>query len=193
MFRIFGHFLTITKHRHEVVRLCFRAGIGFQGLFHDLSKYSPTEFIPGVRFYTGKESPNNGERRSCGYSLAWMHHKGRNKHHFEYWYDYDMVTKKIVPVDMPDRYIKEMCCDRIAASKVYNKENYTTKSPLNYLQKSTAREKMTETTYRKLLYLLTMLAEKGEKETLKWMRQMREIPEAVANSASDIERNVSWE
>lgn len=57
MFRIFGHFLTITKHRHEVVRLCFRAGIGFQGLFHDLSKYSPTEFIPGVRFYTGKESP----------------------------------------------------------------------------------------------------------------------------------------
>ncbi len=190
MFRIFGHFLTITKHRHEVVRLCFRAGIGFQGLFHDLSKYSPTEFIPGVRFYTGKESPNNGERRSCGYSLAWMHHKGRNKHHFEYWYDYDMVTKKIVPVDMPDRYIKEMCCDRIAASKVYNKENYTTKSPLNYLQKSTAREKMTETTYRKLLYLLTMLAEKGEKETLKRMRQMREIPEAVANSASDIERNV---
>ena len=190
MFRIFGHFLTITKHRHEVARLCFRAGIGFQGLFHDLSKYSPTEFIPGVRFYTGKESPNNGERRSCGYSLAWMHHKGRNKHHFEYWYDYDMVTKKIVPVDMPDRYIKEMCCDRIAASKVYNKENYTTKSPLNYLQKSTAREKMTETTYRKLLYLLTMLAEKGEKETLKRMRQMREIPEAVANSASDIERNV---
>ncbi|MGM9983638.1 MAG: DUF5662 family protein [Fibrobacter intestinalis] len=193
MFRIFGHFLTITKHRHEVVRLCFRAGIGFQGLFHDLSKYSPTEFIPGVRFYTGKESPNNGERRSCGYSLAWMHHKGRNKHHFEYWYDYDMVTKKIVPVDMPDRYIKEMCCDRIAASKVYNKENYTTKSPLNYLQKSTAREKMTETTYRKLLYLLTMLAEKGEKETLKRMRQMREIPKAVANSASDIERNVSCE
>ena len=193
MFRIFGHFLTITKHRHEVVRLCFRAGIGFQGLFHDLSKYSPTEFIPGVRFYTGKESPNNGERRSCGYSLAWMHHKGRNKHHFEYWYDYDMVTKKIVPVDMPDRYIKEMCCDRIAASKVYNKENYTTKSPLNYLQKSVAREKMTETTYRKLLYLLTMLAEKGEKETLKRMRQMREIPKAVANSASDIERNVSCE
>ena len=193
MFRFLGHFLTITKHRHEVVRLCFRAGIGFQGLFHDLSKYSPTEFIPGVRFYTGKESPNNGERRSCGYSLAWMHHKGRNKHHFEYWYDYDMVTKKIVPVDMPDRYIKEMCCDRIAASKVYNKENYTTKSPLNYLQKSTAREKMTERTYRKLLYLLTMLAEKGEKETLKRMRQMREIPEAVANSASDIERNVSCE
>ncbi|WP_407445075.1 DUF5662 family protein, partial [Fibrobacter sp.] len=47
MFHPFRHFYTITKHRHEVVRLCFRAGIGFQGLFHDLSKYSPTEFIPG--------------------------------------------------------------------------------------------------------------------------------------------------
>ena len=86
------HFITITKHRHEVVRLCFKAGIGFQGLFHDLSKYSPSEFIPGARYYSGKESPNNGERRDNGYSLAWMHHKGRNKHHFEFWYDYDAAT-----------------------------------------------------------------------------------------------------
>ena len=121
MFHPIRHFITITKHRNEVVRLCFKAGIGLQGLFHDLSKYSPTEFIPGAKYYTGKESPNNGERRDTGMSLAWMHHKGRNKHHFEFWYDYDMKTKKIVPMDMPDRYIKEMFCDRVAASKTYNK------------------------------------------------------------------------
>ena len=170
------HFITITKHRHEVVRLCFKAGIGFQGLFHDLSKYSPTEFLPGARYYTGKESPNNGERRDTGMSLAWMHHKGRNKHHFEFWYDYEMATKKIVPMDMPDRYIKEMFCDRIAASKTYNKENYTQESPLLYLTKSTAHEKMTEKTYRKLLYLLKMLAEKGEKETFRFVRHCKELP-----------------
>ena len=172
------HFLTITKHRNEVVRLCFKAGIGFQGLFHDLSKYSPTEFIPGAKYYLGDQSPNNGERNDKGYSLAWMHHKGRNKHHFEFWYDYEMATKKLVPIDMPDRYIKEMFCDRVAASKTYNKLTYTQESPLLYLTRSTAREKMTEKTYKKLLFLLKMLAEKGEKETLLFMRRTKVLPEA---------------
>ncbi|OWV20116.1 catalase [Fibrobacter sp. UWB4] len=176
MFHPIRHFITITKHRNEVVRLCFKAGIGLQGLFHDLSKYSPTEFIPGAKYYTGKESPNNGERRDTGMSLAWMHHKGRNKHHFEFWYDYDMKTKKIVPMDMPDRYIKEMFCDRVAASKTYNKKSYTQESPLQYLTKSTAHEKMTETTYKKLLFLLKKLATDGEKETLKFMRHCKELP-----------------
>ncbi|MCQ2098462.1 MAG: DUF5662 family protein [Fibrobacter sp.] len=179
MFHPIQHFITITKHRNEVIRLCFKAGIGFQGLFHDLSKYSPTEFIPGCKYYTGKESPNNGERRDTGYSLAWMHHKGRNKHHFEFWYDYDMVTKKIVPMTMPDRYIKEMFCDRVAASKTYGGKNYTRHSPLQYLLKSTAREKMTETTYRKLLFLLTMLSEKGERRTLVFMRRTRVLPTII--------------
>ena len=172
------HFITITKHRNEVVRLCFKAGIGFQGLFHDLSKYSPTEFIPGAKYYMGDQSPNNGERNDKGYSLAWMHHKGRNKHHFEFWYDYEMATKKLVPIDMPDRYIKEMFCDRVAASKTYNKLNYTQESPLLYLTKSTAREKMTEKTYKKLLFLLKMLAEKGEKETLAFMKGTKVLPES---------------
>lgn len=170
------HFLTITKHRNEVIRLCFKAGIGFQGLFHDLSKYSPTEFIPGARYYMGDQSPNNGERIDKGYSLAWMHHKGRNRHHFEFWYDYEMATKKLVPIDMPDRFIKEMFCDRVAASKTYNKAKYTQESPLLYLTKSTAREKMTETTYKKLVYLLKMLADKGEKETLSFMRRTKVLP-----------------
>lgn len=170
------HLITITRHRHEVIRLCFKAGIGFQGLFHDLSKYSPTELIPGFKYCTGVESPNNGERREYGYSLAWMHHKGRNKHHFEYWYDYDMVTKKIVPMSMPDRYIKEMFCDRIAASKTYGGKKYDQSAPLNYLTKSTAHEKMTEETYKKLLFLLKMLSEKGEKETLKFVRNCKVLP-----------------
>lgn len=159
-----------------MIRLCFKAGIGFQGLFHDLSKYSPTEFIPGCKYYTGKESPNNGERRSKGYSLAWMHHKGRNKHHFEFWYDYEMETKKIVPMPMPDRYIKEMFCDRVAASKTYGGANYTQQAPLLYLTKSTAHEKMAPETYQKLLYLLTMLSEKGEKETLAFMHRTKTLP-----------------
>ena len=105
-----------------------------------------------------------------------MHHKGRNKHHFEFWYDYDMKTKKIVPMDMPDRYIKEMFCDRVAASKTYNKKSYTQEAPLQYLTKSTAHEKMTETTYKKLLFLLKKLAVDGEKETLRFMRHSKKLP-----------------
>ncbi|MCQ2124822.1 MAG: DUF5662 family protein [Fibrobacter sp.] len=180
MFHPIRHFITISKHRHEVIRLCFKAGIGFQGLFHDLSKYSPTEFIPGAKYYTGTESPNNGERRDKGYSLAWMHHKGRNKHHFEFWYDYEMASKKIVPMPMPDRYIKEMFCDRVAASKTYGGASYTQSSPLQYLTQSTASQKMTEDTYRKLLFLLNMLAKKGEKETLAFMRKTKVLPTSAA-------------
>ena len=84
------HFRTITKHRHKVIAHCFKAGLGFRGLFHDLSKYSPAEFIPGAKYYAGTRSPNITERELYGYSSAWLHHKGRNKHHFEYWTDFGL-------------------------------------------------------------------------------------------------------
>ena len=83
MANVIGHFRTITKHRHKVIKHCFKAGIGLQGLRHDLSKYSPTEFFNGVKYYDGTRSPNELERLDRGYSKAWLHHKGRNKHHFE--------------------------------------------------------------------------------------------------------------
>ena len=101
----FRHFSTITRHRHRVIAHCFRAGIGWQGLFHDLSKYSPAEFWVGARFYQGARSPNEEERVRYGYSKAWMHHKGRNRHHFEYWTDYNPVTKQMEPVKMPLKYV----------------------------------------------------------------------------------------
>ena len=92
------HFKTITKHRHVVIVHCFKAGVFWQGLRHDLSKYSPTEFIPGMKYYAGTHSPNETERAEFGYSLAWIHHKGRNKHHFEYWTDYNPKSKVVEPV-----------------------------------------------------------------------------------------------
>ncbi|MCM1133682.1 MAG: DUF5662 family protein, partial [Ruminococcus flavefaciens] len=126
----FGHLRTITAHRHLVMRHCFKAGIIKRGLFHDLSKYSPSEFIPGVLYFQGNRSPNEREREVNGYSTAWIHHKGRNKHHFEYWTDYSIKTGTLDPVRMPDEYIFEMFCDRVAASKIYEKEKYTDRSSL---------------------------------------------------------------
>ena len=78
------HFQTITKHKILVMQECFRVGLYRQGLLHDLSKYGWTEFRVGCRYYQGTRSPNNAEREDKGYSSAWLHHKGRNKHHYEF-------------------------------------------------------------------------------------------------------------
>lgn len=93
-----GHLKTINKHRHAVIRNCFRAGIPLQGLRHDLSKYAPVEFLNGAKYYDGSRSPNELERNDKGYSEAWLHHKGRNKHHFEYWTDYNLARKCVMPI-----------------------------------------------------------------------------------------------
>ena len=167
------HFLTVTKHRHLVIRHCFRAGIGWQGLFHDLSKYGPTEFIPGARFYQGSRSPTERERELYGYSQAWMHHKGRNKHHFEYWTDLNPQTKRYEPVPMPVRYVKEMFCDRVAASKIYQGKQYADSFPLQYFLKGNARSRMHPDTADLLESWLRMLAEQGEKATFKAIRETK--------------------
>lgn len=168
-----GHFMTITKHRHEVMKNCFKSGILVQGLLHDLSKYSPAEFIVGVSHFQGDRSPNEGEREDYGYSKAWMHHKGRNKHHFEYWTDYDSVTKKLSPVRMPKKYVIEMFCDRVAASKVYLGENYNDSAPLNYYLNGKPRRLIHEQTAKEIEHLLVMLEEKGEEATFKHIRRAR--------------------
>lgn len=159
-----NHFRTITRHRHLVIRHCWKAGIFWQGLRHDLSKYSPTEFLPGARYYQGNRSPNEKEREVLGYSVAWMHHKGRNKHHFEYWNDYNPKEKRVMPVKMPARYLAEMFCDRLAASKVYAGDQYQQDHSLRYFQNSNARKRgmLHPETEAKLMELLEILAQQGE-------------------------------
>ena len=151
---------------------CFKAGIPLRGLLHDLSKFSPAEFIPGIKYYQGTRSPNELERDLFGYSKAWMHHKGRNRHHFEYWTDVNPATKMYEPVKMPLVFFKEMFCDRVAASKTYQGENYTDEHPLNYFLRGNAKLSMHPETAETLEMLLRMLAEKGEDETFKYIKQM---------------------
>ena len=133
--------MTDTHHKLLVMKGCFAGGLYKQGLLHDLSKYSPAEFLVGARYFQGDRSPNDAERKTIGYSTAWLHHKGRNKHHHEYWTDYclDAPDKIIAPVPMPEPYVIEMFIDRIAASKIYSGDSYTDASPLHYYQKSKER------------------------------------------------------
>ena len=177
--RAWKHFKTITYHKYLVLKGCFAVGLYRQGLLHDLSKYAPSEFWVGARYSQGNRSPNNAEREAAGYSSAWLHHKGRNKHHYEYWIDYcaDGASAKqgMMPAPMPDRYIVEMFMDRIAASKVYNGRAYTDGDPLAYYEKGVGRMKefLHPYTRKRLEKLLHMLAEKGEQKTFAYIRAKR--------------------
>ncbi len=173
--KFFGHLKTITKHRHAVLCHAIKAGIFWRGLLHDLSKYSPQEFFMGVKYYSdGTKSPNEKERMEHGYSSAWLHHKGRNKHHFEYWTDFSIQEKKVVPVKMPLVFVKEMFCDRVAASKIYQKENYTDSHPIEYFMRGKPKRSIHPETSDLIESLLLMLSEKGEKETFKYIRSLKE-------------------
>ena len=168
---IWGHFKTITKHRHKVMRLCFRIGLYRQGLMHDLAKYSPTEFPKGCIYFQGDRSPNNKEREVTGISLSWLHHKGRSKHHFEYWLDYDETRPGCMRgMRMPRRYVAEMFCDRLAACQTYEKDKYTQESPVNFFYRGMGRYFMHPETRKEIGYLLTYYAEHGEDETVRYIK-----------------------
>ena len=165
-----SHLHTINEHRRMVRKICFRLGLYYQGLTHDLSKYSPSEFLVGAKYYQGYRSPNNAEREEKGYSAAWLHHKGRNKHHYEYWMDYAAIEGGIIPARMPNRYLAEMYADRVAASKIYNKDKYTQDMPLKYFLRGKDAALIEKHTKVELEHLLNMLAQQGDAETEKYIR-----------------------
>ena len=125
---VFRHFWLVTKHKHEVFKNCLKCGIVWQGIVHDLSKFTPVEFIERARYFQGNRSPIGVCRRETGVSKAWLHHKGRNKHHIEYWHD---VECKVHPM-MPYKYAVECVCDKLAATKIYNGKSYTNQKPLEH-------------------------------------------------------------
>ena len=170
--KLTGHLRTIMRHRRKVFVLCCRAGIPFAGIKHDLSKFSPSEFIPGVIYYAGGvRSPNELERLDKGYSAAWMHHKGRNRHHFEYWTDYDPVTRRVTPVKMPLGSVAELLCDRIAASKTYKGKEYTDAHPLEYFLGGKATRTIHTETSDYIEGMLTLLRDEGESAMLKRLKR----------------------
>ena len=164
------HFKTITKHRWLVRSGCFKVGLYWQGLTHDLSKYSPTEFGVGAKYYQGTRSPNAAEREEKGYSEAWMHHKGRNRHHYEYWTDMNRETRVYESVPMPRKYLVEMIMDRIAACKTYQGKDYTSASALAYFDRSREKSLMNPQIRQELAYILTMLRDEGEEKTFRYLK-----------------------
>ena len=176
MTKWYKHLKTINNHKRMVMKYCFKVGLYKQGLLHDLSKYSYTEFSVGAKYYQGTRSPNDAEREDKGYSGAWLHHKGRNKHHLEYWIDYDIAQEPgkehsgMAGMKMPVRYVAEMFIDRISASKNYQKEKYTDHSALDYYLHGRSHYLIHPDTEAMIHYLLLMLSVKGEKETFAFVK-----------------------
>ena len=170
---LFDHLHTVNTHRRLVRHYCLKLGLVWQGLTHDLSKYSPTEFWRSVKYYQGNRSPNDAERIANGVSLSWLHHKGRNRHHFEYWIDYCLREDGSVYIGgckMPKRYVAEMFCDRIAACRVYQKEKYTGASPWTYYQRSKDHYLMHPETRALLEKLLRMVRDLGRERTFAYIK-----------------------
>lgn len=122
------HLKVVLTHKYYVAKYCFKAGLYWQGIVHDLSKLSPEEFMESVRYFHGTISPITISKEKNGWSKAWMHHKGRNKHHYEYWQDeFDAGTKHL---DMPFRYVLELLCDYLGAGHAYNGKDFTLQGEL---------------------------------------------------------------
>ncbi len=167
--RIWKHFKTITKHKLLVMKYCFKLGLYKQGLLHDLSKYSWIEFSAGIKYYKGYVSPNGIQKLKEGCSPAWLHHKGRNKHHFEYWTDY--VNGEYKGIEMEIKYVIEMFCDRVVASQVYMKENYHDGCPLEYFLRTTQDDLIMHPKTKELIEsLFIRLRDNGLNETIDYIK-----------------------
>ena len=163
--KIFGHLSVVNKHRFKVFSLCCKAGIPIRGILHDLSKYSPEEFIESARYFgEGKFSPIRTCKQTKGYSNAWIHHKNHNKHHYEYWYDYAAPTQSPI---MPLKYFKEMVCDSLAAGMTYQGKNLTKEYQLSYWNKAATKDKIHPTMVKLLDKVYTDVSKDGLDKVIK--------------------------
>jgi hypothetical protein len=160
---VIKHFNLITHHRWIVFKLCCKIGEPWRGFLHDLSKYSPTEFWESAKYYVGNHSPITESRKDKGYSEAWLHHKGRNKHHSQYWVDIN--APEVTPV-IPYKYAAEMICDKLAAGIIYQGKEWTKESELSYWEDEREKIEINSKTKDFITAVMTEVAEQGIDKTL---------------------------
>ena len=172
MGKLLKHLKTIRIHRKYVRKMCFKMGIPWQGLVHDLSKYSPAE-LSICKYWTGKGSPHQAAREAIGYSPSWIHHYHKNKHHHMYWLDTDEYDK-MIPIKMPYKYVIESLCDMVGASKAYNKEKFEPGLVWKYwVEKCRDYRPMHEESKYLLEKLIWNYYQMGEEDFLKWYKQAK--------------------
>ena len=154
--KCFKHLKLVCRHKYYVFLASIECGIPIRGFFHDMSKFSPIEFLNSAKYYTGDRSPIDNEKDDKGYSYAWLHHRGHNPHHWEYWID--NLSDGGKPLRIPVKYVKEMVCDWIGSGKAYNGKEWTRSVPYQYFikQYNSGKIRMNYDTYKlikKILYM----------------------------------------
>jgi len=157
------HLHLVNRHRFLVFKLSIKAGIPFRGLIHDLSKYSPTELFESIKYFNGQKSPISFAKKEIGYSEAWLHHKGRNKHHFEYWYDPCAPSR--TPI-IPYKYTVEMICDTLAAGMIYMGKDWYQGYQLKYFENRKDKEFINEDIQKVLLDIYKQVSKNGLNKTI---------------------------
>lgn len=188
--RLFGHLNTVLTHKHHVRKACFKMGLVRQGIFHDMSKFSLTEFIPSVKYYSGKLSPNAVDRYFTGCSRSWLHHKGRNKHHYEYWIDFsERDPRYLFGCKMPMKYVAEMVADRYAACVSYNGRNYKQSDPWDYYMIGRDKIALQEDTKAVLEKALCIMRDENEEAAFAFMKKMLKITKGTDYTADSLGLN----
>lgn len=161
--KLIKHLKTVFIHKWYVFIYMCKCGYVWRGLIHDMSKFSWTELSESVKYYNGSISPIDMCKKDKGYSLAWLHHRGRNKHHYEYWVDYlDQGGK---PIEMPRKYVIELICDWVAAGKTYARnagKKFTYADELEYVKWKLKSANMHPNTKAYILDCFTHFAELGK-------------------------------
>lgn len=163
---ILKHFILITRHRWVVFKLCCRVGLPWRGFVHDLSKYSPTEFWESAKYFNGKHSPITDCKKDKGYSEAWLHHKGHNKHHAEYWVDLNGPDQKPILPIIPYPYVAEMLCDKLAAGIIYEGKEWTKEFELEYWLNERKKVFLNEQVRELITDFFTQVSKDGIKKVL---------------------------
>lgn len=163
------HFKTVCKHKAVVFKECKACGLIWRGIVHDLSKFSPVEFTASAKYFQGNRSPIEAEKDEIGYSEAWLHHKGHNPHHWEYWTDFG-DDGEVLPAKIPYNYVVEMVCDWIGAGMVYSKGKWKQSDPLDYYAKVRCMRHFHPETETLILGFLNCIKHRGLKEFHKMAR-----------------------
>lgn len=117
MVRLFKLLRRVIIHKFWVAYYCFQLGLYWQGITHDLSKFSITEIKGALKYWNDSKSSLAYEKELKGYSATFLHHRGRNPHHYEYWIH--SLDEGGVPAEMPRKYVLELICDYLAACRTY--------------------------------------------------------------------------
>ena len=161
----FKHLKKVIIHKTYVAHYCFMCRLYIQGLLHDMSKLSFTEFFESVKYYQGTSSPIDACKADKGYSLAWFHHRGRNRHHWEYWVD--DFEKGTIPKKMPFKYVLEMVCDFLGAGHAYGGKSFTMQSEYDWWLKKRERAILNDATLNLVDEIFNTMLKNGIEETLK--------------------------